>query len=289
MHNVIDAVLTYPFMQLALVAGVLASLASGIVGTVVVVRRSSYIAGSISHFVLGGMGVARYMNVVHGVAWATPWLGAILSSLLAALLIGLVTEKAREREDTIIGAIWAVGMAVGVLFIAATPGYNADIMTYLFGNILMVAPSDIIALAVLDAAVLAAVLLYHRVIGAVCFDEEFARVRGLPVSFITVLMLGVIAVTVVMLISVVGVVLVIALITLPAATAGRLSGSLIQMMSVATVAALLSVIVGLAVSYAPNLPAGASIVVVAGVLYLFTLAATGVRRKVRQKKAGTIA
>ncbi|MEA2063587.1 MAG: metal ABC transporter permease, partial [Gemmatimonadota bacterium] len=139
----------HAFLQYALAAGVLSSVACGVVGTYVVTRRISYIAGGISHCVLGGIGVARYLQQVHGWNWFDPMYGAAAAALGAALLIGFISMRAAEREDTVISALWALGMAVGIIFISMTPGYSADLVSYLFGNILMVTPAELWLIAVL--------------------------------------------------------------------------------------------------------------------------------------------
>jgi zinc transport system permease protein len=176
------AVAQNAFLTNAVVTGVLASVACGMVGTWVVTRRISYLAGSISHCVLGGLGWARYMAVVHSWTWLAPAHGALLAATIAALVIGWVSLRSREREDTVIGAIWAIGMALGVIFIALTPGYNEDIMSYLFGNILMTGAEDMYAILALDAVILLVCLLFYNKLTAVCFDEEFARIRGVNVD-----------------------------------------------------------------------------------------------------------
>lgn len=267
-----QALASYAFMQNALLAGLLASLACGVVGAFVVARRISYLAGAIAHSVLAGLGAARYLQVVNGWQWADPLGGALLAGVLAALIMGLVSLKAREREDTIIGAIWAVGMALGILFMAATPGYGTDLMGYLFGNILMVSPGDLWAMAALDLVVLAVGLGLYRGLGAVCFDEEFARVRGLNVELYFLLLLVLTALTVVLLATVVGIVMVIALLTLPAAIAGRLAGRLWQIMGLAVVISAVFTTAGLGLSYGPDLPAGAFIIVLAGAVYILVSA-----------------
>jgi len=264
----LDAAAHYAFVQYALLAGVLAGVACGIVGTYVVVRRITYLAGGISHCVLGGIGAALYFQRVHGWHWLTPLLGAIIAALAAAMIIGLVSLRAKQREDTVIGALWAVGMAVGVLFIARTPGYSQDLMSYLFGNILMVSPGDLWLMAALDALVVVLGLVFYNQFLAVCFDEEFARVRGMRVEFYYLLLLGLTALTVVLLVTVVGIILVIALLTLPVAVAGHFARRLWQMMALATVFSILFTTVGLAISYKPDLPAGATIIVLAGGVYL---------------------
>jgi zinc transport system permease protein len=257
-----------PFIINALLAGLLASIASGVVGTYVVTRRITFIAGSISHFILGGMGLARYLNVVHQWEFATPFSGATLSAILAALIIGYVSLKVKEREDTIIGALWAIGMAGGIIFISQTPGYNVDLMSYLFGNILMVAPGDLWAILGLDIIVVTVSVLFYRQLLAVCFDEEFARLRGVNAQFFYLLLLCLTALTVVLLITVVGIVLVIALLTLPAGTAGFFTRKLWKMMLLATLFSVIYIVAGLAVSFTPNLPAGSMIILVAGGGYL---------------------
>ncbi len=280
MSEFLDAALRYDFVQSALLAGLLASVACGIVGTYVVVRRITYIAGGISHCVLGGIGAALYFQRVHGLAWFTPLLGAVTAALAAAMIIGIVSLRAKQREDTVIGALWAIGMAAGVLFIAKTPGYSQDLMSYLFGNILMVAPGDLWLIAALDVLVIALSLLFYNQFLAVCFDEEFARVRGMRVEFYYLLLLGLTALTVVLLVSVVGIVLVIALLTLPVAVAGYFARRLWQMMILASVFSVIFTTAGLAISYGPDLPAGATIIILAGAVYLLvTIGSRLLRRR----------
>ena len=277
MSDFLAAVIQHPFLQHALWAGALASLSCGVVGSLVVVRRMSYLAGAIAHSVLGGMGAARYLQVTQGWTWLTPLHGAVLAALLAALIMGWVSLRAREREDTIIGALWAVGMAVGILFMAATPGYSVDLMSYLFGNILMVTTTDLWLMAGLDALVLAVGLgRYHQFL-AVCFDEEFARVRGLRVDLYFLVLVGLTALTVVVLSAVVGIIMVIALLTLPAAMAGRFAGRLWQIMAGAVFFSLVFTTLGLGISYGLDLPSGAFIIVLIGAAYLVLALATGRR------------
>lgn len=258
----------FSFLQYALAAGILASVACGVMGSFVVVRRITYIAGAIAHSVLGGMGAARYAEVVHGVSWLTPLLGAAAAAVLSALVIGLVSLRVREREDTVIGAVWAVGMAVGIVFIFKTPGYGENLMSYLFGNILMVSPVDLWLMAGLDLLIVTAGLLFYRQFLAVCFDEEFALLRGVRVQSLYLLLLCLVALTVVLLVSVVGIVMVIALLTLPAATAGYFSRRLIGMMGLSVLLCALFTTGGLALSYVSALPAGATIILLAGAAYL---------------------
>jgi zinc transport system permease protein len=267
MSEFLNALLTHSFLQNALVAAVLAGVGCGVVGTFVVVKRIGYLAGGIAHTVLGGMGIAYYMGV-------DPRIGAAFAAILAALLIGWISLRWKQHEDIVIGALWATGMAIGIVFISRTPGYNVDLMSYLFGNILLVSPSDLIVMAGLDAAVIALVALFYKQLVAVCFDEEFARVRGVRVDAIYLLLLCMVAVTVVSLIQVVGLILVIALFTLPVAIAGQFAGSVGTVILLACGLGTVLGISGLAVSYVTNLPSGATIILLAGILYLISLALT---------------
>lgn len=255
------------FLRYAILAGLLASVSLGVVGSYVVTRRITYIAAAIAHSVLGGIGAARYLDVVGGQQWCNPMLGATAAALLAALVIGLVSIYSREREDTVIGAVWVIGMSVGLMFLYKTPGYN-DTMSYLFGNILLISERDVWMVAKMGAVVVVLGVGFYNKLLAVCFDEEFAALRGVRVKFYYLLLLCLTAITVVMLVSVVGIVLVIALVTLPAAIAGHFSRRLWQMMILAVVFSMVFVTSGLAVSYPTNLPPGPVIVLIAGAAYL---------------------
>jgi zinc transport system permease protein len=258
-----QALAGYIFLQHALIAGLLASVGCGVMGAYVVVKRITYLAGGIAHAVLGGMGAAHYFGY-------PPLAGALISALAAALLIGIITLRRREHEDTLIGALWSVGMAVGILFIAKTPGYNTDLMSYLFGNILMVPSSSLYWMAGLDAGIVLCVALFYKPLLAVCFDEEFARLRGVPVEFFYLLLLCLVALTVVLLIQIVGLILVIALLTLPAAIAGQYTASLGRMMLLGSGLGMLFTGGGLALAFQFDLPAGAAIVLLAGAVYLLS-------------------
>lgn len=258
----------YAFLQYALLTGILASVACGIIGTYVVVRRISYIADGIAHAVLGGMGAALYLHKVYHWHGVVPIHGALVSAIIAALIIGLVSLWAKQREDTVISALWAVGMAVGIVFITRTPGYNEDLMGYLFGNILMVSSEDLWMLVGLDAIILTIGLLFYNQFLAVCFDQEFARLRGLKVDAFYLLLLSLAALTVVVLATVVGIVMVIALLTLPVGIAALFSTSMWRMMAISTVLCAVFTTSGLVVSYGPDYPAGATTIIIAGAAYL---------------------
>jgi zinc transport system permease protein len=280
MGDFIRALVQYEFLRNALLTGLLASVVCGIIGTFVVVRRITFVADGIAHCVLGGMGVAYFIQKMYFPAFH-PFYGAVIAALGAALLIGFVRLHAREREDTVIGALWAVGMAVGVLFMAKTPGYGQDLSAYLFGDILMITSRDLWTVAGLDLVVITLTAVFYNPMLAVCFDEEFARLRGVPVQAVYMLMLCLTALTVVVLATVVGVVMVVALLTLPTAVAGQFTHTMRRMMVLAVLVCVGVTAGGLYASYTTNLPSGATIIVLAGALYAAVLAG----RKLLRRKA----
>lgn len=273
-----------PFIRYALFAGLISSAAFGTVGSIVVVRRISYVAGAVSHAALAGLGGALYLAEVHGVGWLTPMMGAMVVAVAAAWIIALVTLFAAEREDTIIGAIWAVGMAIGLVFIFLTPGY-VDAMSYLFGNILLIGRGDLLAIAALTAVVVLVVALFYPQFQSLSFDGTYAETRGTPVWPFTVLLYTLAAITVVLMVSAVGIVMVIALLTLPAATAGLFARRLSTMMILGTLACALTSTAGLAVSFQVGLPTGATTIIIGGAGYLLALAVRTVLRQVRRQAA----
>lgn len=277
MPSFLDACLHHAFLRQALLAALLAAVACGTVGTLTVVRRSTYVAGAVSHSVLAGLGFARYATVVLGWTTFTPTLGALLAAVVSALIVVGITLRGRQRTDTVLSAVWAIGMAVGLAFMAATPGYQEDLMGYLFGNILLVSRADLLVMATLDVVILAALALGYRGLLALCFNEELARLRGVRVAAYETLLALLVAVAVVLLVKVVGVVLVIALLTLPAATAATFTRRLVPMMVAATLLCALFTVGGLALSYEPEWPASATIILLAGGVY--TVATLLARRR----------
>ncbi len=261
-----------PFLRYALLTGLFSSIAFGIIGTFVVVRRISYIAGAISHCVLAGIGAGLYLQNVVGISWISPVHGAVVVALLAAFILAKVSQHSTEREDSIIGAIWAGGMAIGLLFIARTPGYF-DPMSFLFGNILLITRNDLFFVITLDLLVIIVVAVFYNKFLALCFDEEHARLRGIRTHWLYLLLLCLTALTIVLLVRIVGIILVIALLTLPAAIAGNFARSIFQMMFAATLICAVFIVSGLAVSFSLDLPSGSVIICIATAVYLLSLCA----------------
>jgi len=253
----IDA-LQFDFMQHALLAGLLVSFAAGIIGSLIVVNRMVFLAGGIAHTSYGGIGLAVYFGL-------PIFLGASFFAVGAALLIATLTLKKRHRMDTFIGLIWAVGMAIGVIFVDLTPGYNVDLMSYLFGSILAVSSSDLYFMAALLVVIMLFVTLRYRDILAVSYDTEYAGLRGVNVRFFYTLILILSALTVVISIKVVGLILVIAMLTIPVYIAEKLSSSLFSMMFISGTIATLFTLAGLWFSYTYDLTSGASIILVSAV------------------------
>ena len=245
-------ILHYEFVRNAVIASILVGIACGIVGSLVVVKRIVFISGGISHAAFGGIGIGLFLGF-------NPVIAAIPFSILSALLIGAL-KRARVSEDTSIGILWAVGMAIGIIFASLTPGYATDLISYLFGNILMVSEQDIIMMIALDSLIILLIILFYREFLAVCFDEEFAATLGIPVDLFYSMLLCGVALSVVVLVKVVGIILVIALLTIPAAIAKQFTDDLKNMIIASTFVCIALTIAGLYLSFVLNLPSGATIV-----------------------------
>jgi zinc transport system permease protein len=263
---VIGEALSYPFFQRALAAGLLAAVACGIVGTLVVVRRIASISGGLSHSAFGGVGLGYLLGF-------EPMLGALGFGVLSALGIGVAELRLRQGMDTLIAMVWAVGMALGILFVSLAPGQAPDLLGYLFGNILLVSPGYVALVAGLDLVIVGTVVVLFRRLRAVAFDEEFAWVIGVPVGVLFLLLLTLVALTVVVLIRVVGVILVIALLTVPAAVARHWTDRLSRMMALAVLTGAVSIAAGLfftfglSSEFGIDLPTGPSIILLAAAVY----------------------
>ncbi len=257
-------ILSFGFMRNALMASVLVSLACGVIGTLVVLKKMVFISGGVAHTAYGGVGLAFYLGV-------NPVLGAVTFSLIASFIMGYIQRQTHERQDTLIGVMWAIGMAIGIIFADMTPGYKADLMSYLFGSILAVRQSDLWLMLGVDIFVIGIVVLFYKELQATAFDETFARVRNLPVDLLYVILVAMIGLAVVVLMRVVGLIMIIALLTVPAAIGGLFLKHMKHIMWLATGLALIFTIGGLLLSYALNLTSGATIILVSGAAYLIAL------------------
>lgn len=269
------------FMQNALMAGILVSIICGVIGTFVVVNRIVFLAGGIAHASYGGIGIAFFCGFPY-------MLGTLGFSLVSAAVMAAVTLKSRQRADTIIGVLWAFGMALGVLLLDLTPGYNVDLMSYLFGSILAVSRSDLGLMALLGAAILLIVWYFYHDLLAMSYDHEFAQIRKVPVKPLYFTLIALIAVTVVMTIRVVGLILVIALLTIPPCIAEKHVRSLGAMMTLSAFLSMLFTLSGLGLSCALNLTSGATIIMVAVVGFLVSISLERLRIGHRKKNKGAL-
>lgn len=251
----------YEFMKNAVIAIILAGIACGIVGTYVVVRKLVFISEGISHAAFGGIGIGYFLKI-------NPVITAIPFAILTALAIGIITKKTNVNEDTAIGITLAFGMAIGIIFMYITPGYTADLFTYLFGNVITVSMSDIIIMIILDAIIISIFFIFRREILAISFDEEFSKIAGIPTNFLYLLTLCLIALSVVVLIRVVGIILIIALLTIPPAIAKNFTENFYKMSVLSVITGIVISIFGLLVAIIYNLPPGATIIVVLGATFI---------------------
>ena len=259
--------LSYSFIQNALIAGIIVSFVSGIIGSLVVANRMVFLAGGIAHASYGGIGIAIFSGIP--IFWGTS-----VFAVIAALFMALVTINQREKIDTFIGLIWAVGMAIGIIFVDLTPGYNVDLMSYLFGSILAVNHDDLYFMGSLFILIIFIVTFWYRDILAVSYDSEYAALRGTNVKFFYTLILVLSALTVVIAIKVVGLILVIALLTIPIYIAQALSSSLYSMMIISGFIASVFTVVGLWISYSYDLTSGACIILVSAISLMIFMIGT---------------
>lgn len=266
------SIIGYDFFQNALLAGMIASIACGVIGSFVVVKRMVSLAGGISHSAFGGIGLGYYLGI-------NPLTGAAVFAVLAAAAIGHIRNTAHQNTDTLIGAVWSGGMALGILFVYLTPGFAPDLMSYLFGNILLVPFSEIIMMAALVAFILLSVYIFYNQLVAVTFDEEYAALMNINSKAVMMFLLVLTALTVVVLIQVVGVILIIALLALPAAISREYTGKLNIMMALSAVLGIVFTTGGIFISYFFDIPSGATIIILVSAVYLVLVLSKRLKEK----------
>lgn len=251
--------LSYDFLRHAVVAGLLAAVLCGVVGTFVVVKRLVFLAGGVAHAAFGGLGVCYFLGV-------DPRLGAAAVAVVSALALAGPGRERGRSHDAVIGILWALGMAVGVVFLYKTPGYAPNLMAYLFGNILTVGATDVALTFGLVVVVVALFALFFKESVAVAFDEEFAAVQGVPVRWAMVVLMLLAALSVVFLIQLVGILLVIALLTIPPVIGLRLARSFPAVVGLSIGIGVVMTQGGLALSYLYDIPSGPAIVLLGAAL-----------------------
>jgi zinc transport system permease protein len=269
MNGFLNALLNpeIPFIRFALIAGLLSSIPFGVIGSFVVVKRMTYIAGALSHAALGGIGIALYICEKYHVDFFTPMMGAFLFSMFAGLIISVAVISGRERIDTVIGVIWAAGMSIGLLFISITPGY-VDPMSYLFGNILLLTGSDLLLISVLNGIILFFSFFFYNQLLATAFDQEFTTIRGVNTVVYQIMLIMLISMTVILMISIVGIVMIIAFLTIPPAVSGFFTRRLRSMITFSVLLCAFIMSAGLFLSYLLKLPASSVTILLASVIYI---------------------
>lgn len=272
----IGEALSYPFFRAALMAGLLASIACGVMGTYVVVRRVTSLAGGLAHAAFGGVGLGYLLGF-------DPLLGAAGFAIVAGSSIRILQRSRHQSTDTLVSMFWSLGMASGLLFASLKKGYTPDLMSYLFGSILFVSTRDLVFLGCMDLLIVLSAILLFREFQAITFDEEFSELVGLPVEGLAHYLMALISLAVVVLIQVVGVLLSIALLSIPAATARHWTQNMAPTMLLATALSAVSVTSGLLLSYWASsalnweLPTGPSVIVCASLIYFASYIAAGRR------------
>ena len=272
MIDFIREIFEYRFLGNAAIACLLAGVVCGIMGTYIVCRRLVFLSGGITHASFGGIGLAWYFGL-------NPILGAGVFAVLSALGLEAMSQRMRIREDSAVGILWSVGMAVGILFVFLTPGYAPNLMTFLFGNLLTVTPGDLVMLGVLAAVLLLIFSLFIRPILYIAFDREFARTQGMPVGWVGGGMMVLAALAIVLCIRIVGIVLLISLLTLPAAIAGSFTRSYKKIMLWSCLVSILGTFTGLFISYRTDIPSGASTILVLASTLIVAKTAVYVKKK----------
>ncbi len=257
----IDLLVNYEFLRNAIIVAVLASIISGIIGTIVVEKRLVSMAGGIAHGTFGGIGLGFFLGI-------EPIIGGFLFSIISSLVVGKINRTRTQLSDTIVSVIWSLGMALGILFIALTPGYPPDMSSYLFGNILTVSSNFVIMIFVLAVVVILVIYLLFNYFKLYLFDEQYAMIIGINTILIENILYVLIGITVVVLIKSVGIILSIALLTIPPLTAKKFSNSLSKIMFLSVLFSIFYSFIGIYLSYVLSVPSGASIIIVSAAIYI---------------------
>lgn len=264
---------------LPIIAAVLASVTCGVVGTLTVTRRDVYLVGAVSHAIFAGLGFSQFAQTVLHWEWFSYNVGAILTAVTVAVIIALL-RTTKERQDSSLSAIWSVGMAIGLLFMAFTPGYQTDLLNYMFGTILLVSKHDITTMIIFNAVIIVSVILCWRGILAICCNSETAKLRGVNVLFFEIVLSVLTALAIVLLVRITGIVLLIALLALPTMASCKISKSILPIMLLTALITALSLILGLVVSYFTDLPPAALTVTITAMFTIVIAVIKYVMKKV---------
>lgn len=273
----ISELLQYKFITNSLLAGILASISCGIIGTYIVTRRMVFLSGGITHASFGGIGIGYFFGF-------NPIIAAAVFAVLSALGIEFVSKRSEIREDSVIGILWSFGMAVGIMFIFLTPGYAPNLMSYLFGSILTVSTLDILLMSGLSLVLIIVFISFYRIILFISYDQEFAKTHRIAVSLINYILISLVALTIVLNIKVVGIILVISLLTIPQSTANLFTKNFKNIIIASIVIGLIGAFLGLVISYKINIPSGASIIFSLVIIFILAKLFQLSVRKIKLKK-----
>lgn len=277
METLID-LFSYDFFTNAILASILSSISCGIIGTYIVSRRMVFISGGITHSSFGGIGIAWYLGL-------NPVFGAAVLGVLSALGIEFMSKKTDLRQDSVIGILWALGMALGIIFIHLTPGYAPNLMSYLFGSILTVSYLDMMMLLILCIVLIIFFIIFLRPIVYISFDENYAKTHNAPVQFINYVMVVLVALTIVFNIRLVGIILVISFLTIPQTIANMYTNKFSEIIIYSCIIGLIGSIGGLFMAYNYNIPSGATIIFSFVILFIIAKLIQLFRLYILRKKA----
>lgn len=267
-------IFSFPFLFYAIAALIGTSFLAGTIGTYITINRFSYIAGALSHSILFGMGLFNYLKVIVNpkypqfMAFLTPINGAFLSSIVFSIIIGILYNSKKERMDTILSAIWSIGMSAGILFIFLTPGYNQEITRYLFGNILLVSSQDLLFLYLFSFLIILIFSFFYKNILLIGFDNDFSYLMGQDVKKFNFIAIFIIGIAIVLMTQIVGIVLLIALLTLPSATILKFNLSFKKTIIFSCILTFIAGFFGLFLSYNFDLPSSPIIILFIGLIYI---------------------
>ncbi|HAF31291.1 MAG TPA: hypothetical protein DCG75_19815 [Bacteroidales bacterium] len=273
----ISELLQYKFITNSLLAGILASISCGIIGTYIVTRRMVFLSGGITHASFGGIGIGYFLGF-------NPIISAAIFGVLSALGIEFVSKRSEIREDSVIGILWSFGMALGIMFIFLTPGYAPNLMSYLFGSILTVSTLDILLMLALCLILIVVFTAFYRLILFISYDQEFAKTHKIAVNLINYVLISLVALTIVLNIKVVGIILVISLLTIPQSIANLFTKDFKNIIIISIVIGLIGAFLGLVISYKINIPSGASIIFSLVVIFILAKGFQLSKRKFRLNK-----
>ncbi|HOP04106.1 MAG TPA: metal ABC transporter permease [Tenuifilaceae bacterium] len=268
----------FQFITNAFLAALLVAVAAGLVGSYIVARRLVFLSGGITHASFGGIGIAYYLGL-------NPILGAAVFAVLTAFGVEALSQKFTVREDSAIGILWSVGMAIGVFFVFLTPGYAPNLMSFLFGSILTVSTQDIVLLLILDAAMIAFFILFYRPILYLAFDPVFARTQKVPEKLFTYILKAFVAITIVLSIRLVGIILLISLLTIPPTIANLFTKRFDRIIYISIIVGFVGAILGLVVSYGLNVPSGVTIILALTIIFLISRITRYVMVKIKTQYA----